>query len=270
VAQRDQVATQIAESKWEQRIERAELLALDAGRSAVDVLRFYAAIARVQQNIYETLPTRIAGTPTIEILKERQSLELLGPGLRQVCATVKEHGPKQLANHAEDLLESGRLVEVLVAYWEPEQDALDRFFARTVLQAAAERLAAALTPPEKYESGTCPFCGCEPAVGVMRPEGLGAKRALLCSFCATEWNFPRIKCPSCGEDRNHQLPVYTPEDQDYVRIDACDTCKTYLKTVDLSKMGVAVPVVDEIASLRLTLWAEEKGYHKLAGNLMGM
>jgi FdhE protein len=77
-------------------------------------------------------------------------------------------------------------------------------------------------------------------------------------------------CPGCGEDRNDALCVYTSPHFEYVRVDACETCKTYVKTVDLTKNGLAIPVVDEIASLPLTLWAEENGYSKLQPNLMAV
>jgi formate dehydrogenase maturation protein FdhE len=38
--------------------------------------------------------------------------------------------------------------------------------------------------------------------------------------------------------------------------------------VDLTRNGLADPVVDEIASIPLDLWAQEHGYAKLQVNLM--
>ncbi|HTA42938.1 MAG TPA: formate dehydrogenase accessory protein FdhE [Bryobacteraceae bacterium] len=57
---------------------------------------------------------------------------------------------------------------------------------------------------------------------------------------------------------------------DYVRVNACDTCRTYIKSVDLTKEGHAVPVVDELATTAITLWGEEHGYAKVETNLAGM
>jgi hypothetical protein len=54
------------------------------------------------------------------------------------------------------------------------------------------------------------------------------------------------------------------------RAGACDTCKTYLKAIDLTKDGHAVPIVDEIATVALNIWAEERDYMKLETNLLGM
>ena len=46
------------------------------------------------------------------------------------------------------------------------------------------------------------------------------------------------------------------------------TCKAYTMTVDLTKDGLAVPEVDELAAMPLTLWANEKGYHKVSRGVL--
>ena len=116
----------------------------------------------------------------------------------------------------------------------------------------------------------CPFCGEKPAVGVLRGEGDGAKRSLICSLCSTEWDFRRLLCPGCGEERPERLPVYTAAEAPYVRVEACDSCHVYIKAVDLSRNGLAVPVVDELATVSLNLWADEHGYAKVEVNMLGM
>jgi FdhE protein len=67
-----------------------------------------------------------------------------------------------------------------------------------------------------------------------------------------------------------KLPVYTAEELPHVRVEACDTCHSYIKTIDLTKDGHAVPVVDELAAIPLSLWAVEKGYVKVSPNLLGV
>jgi FdhE protein len=124
-------------------------------------------------------------------------------------------------------------------------------------------------PPGPIEP-TCPFCHSKPVAGILRGEGDGGKRSLLCSLCATEWEYRRIVCPNCGEEDKEKLPVYHTPEIDHVRIEACDTCRTYIKSVDLTKNGHAVPVVDELATVTLTLWAEDHNYTKLEPNLLGM
>src|SRR6202140_957986 len=111
--------------------------------------------------------------------------------------------------------------------------------------------------------------GGKPAVGVLRSEGDGAKKSLICMLCAHEWNFRRIYCPACGEEREPQMAFYSAPEIAYVRADVCDTCHTYLKSIDLTKTGLAVPIVDELATIPLDLWARQHGYHKLQINLLG-
>jgi FdhE protein len=118
-----------------------------------------------------------------------------------------------------------------------------------------------------FTRNTCPSCGALPVAAVLRPEGEGAKRHLLCSLCLTEWEFRRMLCPQCGEESHQKLPVYTSNEFPHIRVEACDTCKHYLKAIDLTVDGRAVPEVDELAAVALDLWAAEHGYVKIAPNL---
>jgi FdhE protein len=89
-------------------------------------------------------------------------------------------------------------------------------------------------------------------------------------LCFREWDFGRLLCPNCGENQETQLPVFAAEQFGHVRIAACETCRYYIKTVDLTRDGLAVPEVDELAALALDLWANERGYTKLQVNLFGL
>lgn len=109
-----------------------------------------------------------------------------------------------------------------------------------------------------------------PLCSVLRPEGDGGKRSLVCGVCFAEWEFNRIRCPGCGEADEQKLPVYVAAQFTWVRIEACDTCRSYLKSIDMTKNGHAVPEVDEIASVALDIWAAEQGYSKLCPNLFGL
>ena len=97
--------------------------------------------------------------------------------------------------------------------------------------------------------------------------------AIVCVLGAlgwgTEWEFRRLLCPNCGEENHQNLPVYTVEEYPHILIEACDTCRVYLKAIDLTRDGLAVPEVDELASIAVDLWAKEKGYTKLQANLFG-
>jgi FdhE protein len=78
----------------------------------------------------------------------------------------------------------------------------------------------------------------------------------------------RLGCLTCGEQRVEALPVYRAEATDPARIDACDSCRVYVKTVDLTRDGEADPVADDVASVSLDLWARERGYRRLRLNLL--
>ena len=79
----------------------------------------------------------------------------------------------------------------------------------------------------------------------------------------------RILCPTCGEVAEDKLPVYVAEQVPHVRVEACDTCKFYLRAIDLTKDAHAIPLIDDLAAIPLSLWAHEHGYSRLQPNLLG-
>lgn len=83
-----------------------------------------------------------------------------------------------------------------------------------------------------------------------------------------EWSYFRLVCPACGEQRFDALPVFTSDQVPGARIEACDTCHRYLKTIDLTRDGHAVPSVDDLATVSLDLWARDQGYTRLRSNLL--
>jgi hypothetical protein len=94
-------------------------------------------------------------------------------------------------------------------------------------------------------------CDARPVLGILRPEETARSDFLQCSFCATEWESRRIYCAFCGEDREPSLPVYVAEKFPHIRVEACDTCRRCLRTVDLTRDGNAVPEVDDLAAIPL-------------------
>jgi FdhE protein len=145
------------------------------------------------------------------------------------------------------------------------------FFARAFLQPIAEALAARDPQPVDGAHPTCRRCGWPPQVAVLRDEPeVKGRRYLVCGLCATWWAFPRATCPSCGENDAQKLPLHQSESTAHLRIEECATCKAYLKSVDLRRDGFAVPEVDDVASVELDLWCEERGLWKISRNLLGM
>jgi FdhE protein len=246
------------------RVARANTLARDNPASA-PLLNFYAELARFQKPVFAELNSK-SGT-------DLRALVCHFPALMKL---VSRSGTELLANFAaENLLGTDAQLELLSASWEGGEvvlasDPAGRFYARVLLQPFAEYLASRGDIQASGAAPTCPFCNGRPVAAVLRGEGNGGKRWLLCSLCSTEWQFRRVLCPGCGEENKDKLPIYTAAEFPAVRVDACDTCQTYLKSIDLTKDGHAIPIVDEIATVALNIWAEEHDYVKLETNLLGM
>ena len=147
-------------------------------------------------------------------------------------------------------------------------DPMHAFFARVLLQAntagGVRRSLTAATQPN------CPLCGEKPVAAVLRPEGEGSRRFLLCGLCLTEWEYRLLQCANCGDRDPDRLLFYTVEEFPHIRVEACRACRIYLKAIDLTMDGRAVPEVDELASVVLDMWADEHGYAKLQTNLFGV
>jgi len=98
----------------------------------------------------------------------------------------------------------------------------------------------------------------------------GARRLLACCLCGGEWRFNRILCPSCFEEDPQRLPSFQNEKMPSVRIEACETCRRYVKSLDLSLDARPIPEVDDLASLAMDLWATDQGYSRIEPGLAGL
>jgi len=259
---------------WTKRVDRAAELA-ERNPWAREVLAFYSRILEFQRGVYERTQVPDGATLIDQAgLRGTLNLDAAARSFPDLVAVVRKSGPPKLAEEASRLCDSS-LVQIreMLEHWLVTTDLPEdgsSFFARVLLQPQAERLAQAAGEQQQQVVGNkCPCCQSEPQLAVIRPEGDGGKRFLLCSFCQSEWAFRKILCPACGEEHNEKLPRYSAEGIVAVRVEACDTCNHYLKSIDMTVDGLAVPVVDEIATAPLDLWAVEHGYRKIQPNLMG-
>ena len=282
------------DAKWDRRIRRANELASTYPFCA-EGLRYYARVATFQKGVYGEIEKALAGSPRISSdrpLRDELDFFLLLPKFPGFLSMIQQIAPAPLAQAASTLAMKGSSAwqHAIEDFWYRDPDLAagvddeeqvrsddryaatysDRVLAWIFLQPYAEYLAGhrKLAIVDGTPS-TCPLCGGKPAVGVLRSEGDGAKKSLICMLCAHEWAFRRIYCPACGEEREPQMAYYSAPEIAHVRVDVCDTCHTYLKSIDLTKTGLAVAVVDELATIPLDLWAREHGYEKLQINLLG-
>ena len=262
-------------SPGQRRIDRAQELAGEHAFAA-EILSFFLPVARFQNVMHEQLGSMRPRSPSTTIDRElsRDELSELSSRFESFLTVVEMHGPPQLAEKSRALRARGKdfWAELLSGAWIAlsPSDA-EGFLAQAFLQPYAQLLGLDASPRQAHHTyAVCPFCNRKPVVGVLRQMGDGAARSLVCGFCLKEWEFRRIVCPGCGEENSQKLPVFTAKDFDYIRLDCCDSCKTYIKTVNLTQNGHAEPIVDEIASAPLDLWARDRGYAKLQKNLLGM
>jgi FdhE protein len=266
---------------WDERIARARRLALD-NTTAREALTFYAALAEYQRSLFHTaghLPAASDFAGALDVAAASAAvpgflawLEHAAPGPLAIAAGTMRTEQSDWSTVMRQCLMWGDLEPArpdapLAAARAFVMDAVLQPYAEAV--AIARREALGLQPDQSGRlPSRCPVCSGLPCLGILRPEGQGAKRMLLCGRCLTEWEYLRVVCASCTEETFDALPVYTADPFPHVRIEACDSCTRYLKTIDLTKDGHAVPVVDDIASLTLDLWANGQGYRRLRANLL--
>jgi formate dehydrogenase accessory protein FdhE len=267
-------------TEYDARIRRAEKLIVEKS-AASELLSFYRRIASFQKSFLGQIADAHPGQPeTQQFGSVRDSLDvtLLLPHFRNFLSLVEQNAPKALAAASREIaaLKSDSWIALLASYWElggrfdQQIGAFAQFFPRAFLQPYAAYVAGRTpVPPVLATPRVCPLCGGRPLFGVLRPEGDGGKRCMVCAFCGYEWDFRRILCPTCGEEEEKKLPVYVAEQLPHIRVEACETCKFFVRTIDLTKDGHAVPVVDDLAVISLTLWAHEHGYNRLQPNLLG-
>jgi formate dehydrogenase accessory protein FdhE len=256
---------------YEKRIARADDLIARESASR-EILTFYRHILELQQRMDRAMNSSLAAESNPK-LRERIDVELAAKWLPEVFALIKNEAPVKLAVEvgriqALDGKSHRQLVRDYISGREVD-DAASTLVARVTVQPIAEAVARQATFTTSGSEATCPLCGGKPQLAVLRPEGDGGKRFLLCSFCSTEWEFRRVLCPMCGETDHTKLPRYLAEEPMAVRVEGCDACRRYLKSFDATLDGLLVPEVDEIASPALDIWACEHGYRKIQANVMG-
>ena len=288
---------------WKRRQDRAAILSADHPH-ADELLAFYGHVLEIQEPLYRKAKRsswfegvnvtgdvdgprlrleRFSGRERARLF--RRFVEDVGSVSTEVLASI---GTRLSAadSPATDVLEAFLFRQPL----DTVAEAFDckplplEFFPRAFMQPVTEalvekaRIPGSVSAPraekdaEMVSSPTCcQNCGWPPQLGLLRDEvEIKGRRLLVCSLCSSEWVFPRSTCPSCGETRADRLQYHVTDFWPHIRIEECGICHTYIKAVDLRVDGRAVPVVDELASVELDLWADEKGFEKLQRNLLGL
>lgn len=261
-----------AAREFDRRAARAELLAAESA-AASEPLRFAAGLYRVQSAVAGAIETAApSGGLTGHLDLDLPALE---PSIPPILEFAAREGPALLAAAAASRLDdaaAARRTRLLV-FWEGGTSSGDDYLSRAILRPYVEALRASVRAPARvHRRGGCPFCGAPPAIAARRDADAleGARRVLGCLLCGSEWTFQRIRCPSCFEEDPVKLPNFQSDRHPSVRIEACETCRRYVKSLDLSTDARPIPEVDDLVSLSLDLWAAEEGFSRIEPGLAGL
>lgn len=197
---------------------------------------------------------------------------------QKLCAALGQHVGKAPVDRLARAIASGELDLRELTGWvlvgessrlheRADQLGLDAALTATVLRwtlfspmTQLQAMLVAELPHERWLHGYCPICGSWPALGEFR--GLEQVRFLRCGLCAMAWEFPRLKCPYCGNDDHRQLGFLQQDGEEGKwRIATCDMCRGYVKILaTMTPLAPARLLVLEVAILPLDLIAADRGY----------
>ncbi len=256
-----QAATQrSATENFEQRGARAALLA-SQNDAAREPLQFAVALCNAQAACVSRLqPLNLTG-------RLADDVDALLPIVMPLIRIVAERS-EEAEQRLDDDPATARTR--LLVYWNSDSN---DYLSRALLQPHAAVLRTRnLTPDRVHSPGHCPFCGGAAWISARKsaPDAESGFRYLHCALCGLEWNFNRICCPSCNEGDPYKLPHFQSDVHSNVRIEACETCRRYVKSIDLTLDARPVPIVDDLLSLSMDLWAVEEGFARIEPGIAGI
>ncbi len=124
----------------------------------------------------------------------------------------------------------------------------------------SEMISVNLDSDNDWEKGYCPVCGSMPELSLFEENG---KRFLVCGFCGHKWGSKRIYCPFCENSNHETLQYYDIDSEEEYRVDVCEKCKKYIKTIDIKKTSRTVyPPLEIRSTPYIDVKLEEMGYKK--------
>lgn len=122
---------------------------------------------------------------------------------------------------------------------------------------------------EIRQTGTCPICGSLPHMLELREkEGF---RFAFCSICQHDFRIRRLACPVCDNTDTDKLKFFTVPEEPGFRVETCDSCKSYIKTIDFRAFDrQSLPAFNDLESLALDFIAQDQGYSRATLSVWGM
>ena len=223
----------------------------------------------------ELLARSLDSSPTVELLTEAfvgftpalADLPLAGELSRWLGGNTKPLGAKLDAWFTAAWQADAERLTALSQEAQIEADLLHwagRQFAKPFFHVLGEAMDAARPADlDATHRPGCPCCGGAPRFA--RYESQEGQRRLWCDLCDLEWAFRRLTCAFCGTTDQKQLGYLVIEDVAQYRLDVCEVCKGYLRTLDQRQAPEGGPVDflhEDVGTVHLCMVAEGKGYQQ--------
>jgi FdhE protein len=209
----------------------------------------------------EMPPAMLAAAEKFKTGLEAGALNLEG-ALDEILGDPQDLPPDTLPKEATPILTA----------WADQTPGAPAALAFLVLAAAAPGLkacgaaiaqAGGLDPEPIGSHGACPVCGSLPYILELR--GKEGARYAHCSLCRHDYRISRMACPACGTQDPDKLKYFTTDGETGFRVETCDTCRTYVKTIDFRALDRQVfAPLNDLESLALDLLAQDQKYVRLA------
>jgi len=157
-------------------------------------------------------------------------------------------------------------IENVAADWCLDKQVLSFLIQNSIrpsIEAGMEQLRSEVNA-ESWLRSHCPVCGSLPSLNLLKGEG--GKRYSLCSYCGYQWRIARLSCSVCSNKEPGSLKYFYGEGEEAYRIDLCDKCNHYIKTIDYRNLEESDPSLEDLATLHLDVLAAQKGYERSVSN----
>lgn len=116
---------------------------------------------------------------------------------------------------------------------------------------------------DKWAQNYCPVCGWKALIAVTSMKN--QQRILNCSMCDTPWPFKNLACTHCSNEDHNTLKYISVKDDEVYKINVCEKCRGYIKTMDERKAALVRSSIEEdLGTIHLDIIAQREGYLKNA------
>lgn len=119
----------------------------------------------------------------------------------------------------------------------------------------------------EWAEGRCPVCNARPAMASPFSE---STRRLYCSFCTTSGFYSASTCPFCATPHSAGTEILSSEQEQGYKVELCETCRSYLKSIEQRKLNDVGFDVADLVSLPLDIVAQNRGFARGTPNPIGL